>query len=247
MVAYDGPIMDTIGVLADPDHPVFGGAAERLAARGFYVDLYPPADGVEREGLADLDAFAVADLGPDAIEALRRADGLGVETLNGAFAATALGSRLVAYHALAGLGCPVPRVWTSAPTQGPTRRRGRFRWPDPRGPDGGFHQEVLPADAVRQRYYAVDDGVETHVTAIGLKRRLRERSRIVEDVEVEVERATRLRTLLERFGARTVAVDFAGVDGEWYAIDVDPAPSYAHAGMERHLADALASLTTIGA
>jgi len=239
--------MDTIGVLGDPDHPVFGGAAERLAARGFHVDLYPPADGITHEEIAALDAFAVAELRPSAITALHRADSAGVETLNGGFATTALGSRFLAHHALETVGCRVPRVWPTSPPDTSTRRRARFRWPDPRHPPGGFYQEVLPADPIRERYYAVDDGVETHVTAIGLKTRLREREPVVEEVEVEVERATRLRTLLDQFDARTVAVDFVGVDGEGYAVDVDPAPSYVHADMERHLADALASLTTIGA
>jgi len=239
--------MDTIGVLADPDHHVFGGAAERLAARGFHVDLYPPADGITVDEVEALDAFAVAELRPGAVAALRHADSVGVETLNGVVATTALGSRFVAHHALEGVGCQVPRVWAREPPDASTRPRDLFRWPDARSPAGGYFQEVLPAAPVRHRYYAVDDGVETHVTALGLKTRLREHARVFEEAEVDVERATRLRTLLDRFDARTVAVDFAGLDGEWYAVDVDPAPSYLHADMERHLADALASLTTIGA
>lgn len=239
--------MDAIGVLTDPDHPVFGGAAERLAARGFHVDLYPPTDGVSADDVAEVDAFATAVLSPDAIATLQTADRAGVETFNGAVAATVLGSRFPAYSALEAVGCQVIETWPSPPAEVRTRRRDRFHWPDPGNPSGGCYEAVIPSDPVRRRYYAVDDGVETHVTAIELKTRLRGREGVVEHLEVDVERATRLRTVLARLGARAVAVDFAGRQGDWYAVDVDPAPDFVHADMERHLADALASLTTIGA
>lgn len=243
---YEDGDMDTIGVIADPDHPVFGGAGERLAARGFGVRFFSPGERIDPATVDDLAALAVGAVDPAAVAALHHADRGSVETFNGYLPTTALGNRLVALSALEAVGCRVPATWLEEPDDAATYRF-RHRWPGLDRSAPGFYQEVAGTGGPTHRYYAVDDGVETHVTAIELRRELSDRDRIVEEADVDVERATRLRELLDGFGARAVTVDF--VDGEdgWYAVDADPVPTFVYADMERHLADALASLTTIGA
>ena len=240
--------MDTIGVIADPDQPVFGGAGERLAARGFRVRFFSPGERVRETTIDELSALAAAHADPGSIAALHYADASAVETFNGFVSTTALGNRLVALHALETVGCRVPTIWLSEPAEHDAVFRYCQRWPGARAEAPGFYQEAVATADSRHRYYAVNDGIETHVTAIELRNEPGAQDRIVDEADVTVERATRLRELLDDFGARAIAVDFVrGPDEEWFAVDVDPMPSFSHAGMERHLANALASLTTIGA
>ena len=239
--------MDTIGVIADPDQPAFGGAGERLAARGFGVQFFRPGERIGPARIDELAALAAAHVDPAVVNALHYADRADVETFNGYLPTTALGNRLIALHALESVGCSVPRTWANEPDDVDAVYRYRDRWPGTRAAAPGFYQESMGAVPVRHRYYAVNDGVETHVSAIELRSELDDRQRVVDEADVVVERATRLREVLDRFGARALTVDFVETDDAWYAVDVDPTPSFAYAEMERHLADAMASLTTIGA
>ncbi len=238
--------MDTIGVICEPDHPVFGRVAERLAARGFGVEFLSPRERVDPGGLDGLAALANAVVSRRSFAALRRADRAGVETWNGFLPTTALSCRLVGLHALERLGLRVPATDRS-PIDGNGVQKPRFRW-DARDTEGeGFFEERVRSEPVTYRYYAVDDGVETHVQALTVRSELTDDGSILGEADVDVELATRVRELLDRFDARVVAVDFVRTGGEFYAVDVDPTPQFHGAGMERRVADSIASLTTIGA
>ncbi len=247
--------MDTIGVICEPDHPVFGPAGERLAARGFEVRFVSPREPVAGADIDGLAALVGATLSRTSLAALRHAERVGVETWNGFLATTALGSRLVAFDALETVGCRVPAVESGESGTGTPRRR--FRWDDPTSlidapgdaGDGAGWFRVTPAatSPVRDRYFAVDDGVETHVTVVRVRSELSGERFTLTAADVDVERATRVRALLDRFRARAVAVDFAETDEGTYAVDADPAPSFVGAEMERRVADSMASLATIGA
>lgn len=239
--------MDAIGVVSEPDHPVFSRVAERLAARGFEVEFFPPTEPLDRSAIAGLDALVNTALRRSAFDALRYADGNDVETWNGFLPTTALSCRLVALHALERVGCPVPDVWLTPP-EGDAVRRHRFRWDGAvRDERAIFYQERIRAVPADFRYYAVDDGVETHVHAMQINASLGEGDLAMEEADVDVELATRVRELLDRFGARALAVTFVPGRDDVYAVDVDVAPSFAGAGMERRVADSWASLATIGA
>lgn len=235
--------MDTIGVVCEPDHPVFGRVGERLAARGFRVEFHRPGDPLDGPTVAAHDAFAVTVLHRGSVAALRAADRAGVETWNGFVPATALSCRLIALHALERVGCRVP----SAGSIDDSRLTRRVRWDDRTGERRTVRQERVDSGPVTHRYYAVDDGVETHVQATALRDSLSDHRPAVEATDADVEVATRLRELLERFDARALGVDVVRADDGPYAVDVDPAPQFHGAGMERRLADSLASLTTVGA
>jgi hypothetical protein len=236
--------MDRIGFLCEPAHPTFWPVAERLSARGFEIRFLNPTDPVAREDVDALDALVEASIGRTAFEVLRYADRVGVETWNGFVPTTALASRLVALEALEAVDCPVPEVRADPPTRPDEYvERGCYRWD---AAAATFYQRRLDADTARHRYYAVDDGRETHVRAVTVRSELSGLDDLIASTDVEVEPATRVRELLSRFGARAVAVDFLQA-GDAYAVDVDPAPTFVGARMDQHVADAVASLTTIGA
>lgn len=240
--------MDTIGFICRPDDPVFWPVAERLSARGFEVQFFDPRDPIRR---ADIDALAAVvnrTVGPPAFAALRYADRTGVPTWNGFVPTTALSCHLVALHALETVGCTVPEIRFEKP-DGEYVARTRYRWdatPAPGG-EGDFYQHRPRADAADYRYYAVDDGINTHVRALRVRSALTGKERVLDQADVDVGLATRLRELLDRFEARALGVDFTEGDEDFYALDVTPVPTFTGTGMERRLADSVASLTTIGA
>jgi hypothetical protein len=241
--------MDTIGVICAPDDAVFGRVAERLAARGFHVEFFSPAEPIQPADIDALDALVNQSLRRQALTALHYADRNGIETWNGYLATTAFVSRLVALHALERVGCHVPRISFEKP-DGEYVEMTRYRWDCPPVISGGgdFYQEQVGTEPVVDRYYALNDGIETHLTTLQLRSKLTEHEPIVEETDVRVELATRIRELLDRFDARAIAVDFvAGEDGDFYAVGVDPVPGFDGADMDRRVADSMASLTTIGA
>ncbi|WP_226021695.1 hypothetical protein [Halomicrobium salinisoli] len=250
--------MDTIGVIAEPDHAVFGRVAERLAARGFEVRFFEPGEPIDDGTVAGLAALVNGRLRRRSLAALRTADRRGVETWNGFLPSSALSCRLVAHRALEAVGCDVPDVRVgegdgdggAAPrdtSDGRYVARGLYDWDPPADADRLLYRERIGDDAVHQKYYAVDDGVETHVTAVAVRSELTDDERAIGEADVAVQRATRVRELLDRFGARALAVEFVEDGDDAYAVDVDAAPSFVGAGMDRRIADSMASLTTIGA
>lgn len=241
--------MDSIGFICDPDHPVFRPVAQRLAARGFEIEFLRPTDHIRP---ADVDAQAALVSGvvhPGALAALRYADEAGIPTWNGFFVSTALSARLVTLGALESVGCRVPSVSLDGPRAGYVPAH-RYVWDGTATLDGSapFYVEDFGDDPVEHRYYAVDDGRETHIRALELRSSLDEDGPLLEQTDVDVALAASVRELLDRFGARATAVDFArGENGEFYAVRATPTPSFTGAGMDRRVADSVASLTTIGA
>lgn len=241
--------MDTIGVICPPDDAVFGRAAERLAARGFDVEFLPPGEPIRPAEIDRLDALANRVARRQSFAALSYADRHGVETWNGFVPTTTLSCRLVALNALEQLGCLVPEVRFDDPGEGYVGKT-RYCWDGPPAIGGAvdFYQRQVSAEPMFYRYYALNDGVETHLQALTVRTTLTEQAPMIDETDVRVELATRIRELLDRFDARAIAVDFVADERDaFYAVDVTPVPTFDGAGMDRHLADSLASLTTIGA
>jgi hypothetical protein len=241
--------MDCIGFICDPDHAVFRPVAQRLAARGFDVEFFRPTDAIARADIDGLAALVSGVVHPTALSALHHADATGVPTWNGFAMVTALSARLVALEALEAVGCRVPSVRFDGPAEGYTAGRN-YDWEDAPSVDGHapFYVETVGEDTVDHRYYAVDDGRETHMRAMALRTAIVDDEPLLSRTDVDVSLAASVRELLDVFGARAVAVDFTeGDDGEFYALRATPTPTFAGAGMERRVADSVASLTTIGA
>lgn len=241
--------MDSIGFLCDPDHPLFRAVAERLAARGFEVEFHRPTDPVTPAEVDALSALVGGAVHPGALAALRYADATGVQTWNGFGATVALSARLVTLSALEAAGCRVPDVRFDGPQEGYSPGR-RYAWEGPPALDAPapFYVETVGAEPVDHRYYAVDDGRETHMRAVALRTELVDDGPVLSRTDVDVSLAASVRELLDQFDARAVAVDFTrGADDEFYAVRATPTPTFTGAGMDRRVADSIASLTTIGA
>jgi glutathione synthase/RimK-type ligase-like ATP-grasp enzyme len=240
--------MDTIGFICERTHPVFWPVAERLAARGFDVTFFDPGERIRRAEIGDLAALVNKKVRPESFAALQYADRIGVPTWNGFFATTALSCRLVALNALEAVGCRVPAVHFEKPT-GEYVAKGRYSWTGTPtlGGEGEFYQERVRAEPIDYKYYAVDDGRETHVRVLTARSKLTEKKELVGEGEVDITLAAQVRELLDQFEARALGVDFVRGEDDFYAVDVNPAPSFTGTGMERRIADSVASLTTIGA
>lgn len=240
--------MDCIGFICEPEHPVFGAVAERLSARGFDVQFLRPGNPVAKADIDDLAALVNTTLGPESFSALRYADSVGVETWNGFLPTTALACRLVALHGLEQVGCQVPTVWFEKPDCDYIPRT-RYSWDGvPANSDeGDFYQACVREEPVEYKYFAVNDGRETHLRAIQVRSEVSGLDHVISEETVEVTLAARVRELLDRFGARALCVEFVEGESQFYAQAVDPVPGFAGTGMERRVADSIASLTTIGA
>jgi hypothetical protein len=240
--------MDTIGFIADPDQPVFRSVGQRLSARGFEVEFLRPTDPITPDDVDALAALVNCQLHPTSFAALRYADTRGIPTWNGFTVTAALSARLVAFETLESVGCRVPSVRFDP---GAGYEAGQpYAWDGPNrlGEPAPFYVERVRTGPVDHRYYAVDDGRETHMRALSLRTSPGEGAPLVEDADVDVSLAARVRELLDQFAARAVAVDFApGADGEFYAVRATPTPTFLGVGMDRRVADSVASLTTIGA
>jgi len=239
--------MDSIGFVCDPDQSVFRSVGQRLAARGFEVEFLPPTEPIAPADVDALSALVNCRLHPAAFAALRYADVAGIPTWNDFTVTAALSARLVALETLEAVGCSVPSV-RAEPAGGYEAGRP-YPWDGPvrLGDPSPFYVEQVRRGAVDHRYYAVDDGRETHMRALALRNSPAEEEPLVEQADVDVSLAARVRGVLDKFDARAIAVDFTrGVDGEFYAVRATPTPSFLGARMDRRVADSVASLTTIG-
>ncbi|WP_324756719.1 hypothetical protein [Haloarcula montana] len=240
--------MDTIGFICERTHPVFWPVAERLAARGFDVVFFDPGERVTHAEIGDLAALVNETVRPESFAALHYADRVGVPTWNGFVPTTALSCRLVAFNALEAVGCRIPEITFEKPA-GDSVARERYSWTGQPtlGGSGDFYQERVRIDPIDYKYYAVDDGRETHVRVLTARSKLTGQTDLVSEGDVDITLAAQVRELLDRFEARALGVDFVRGEDGFYAVDADPAPSFTGTGMERRIADSVASLTTIGA
>lgn len=240
--------MDSIGLLCDPDHPLFGPVSERLVARGFDVTFFRPTDTISAEDIESLAAVVNGVLHPTTVGALRHADRVGIPTWNGFTATAALSARLVTLNALESVGCTVPAVRFDGPTEGYVPS-GRYTWDKAAqiGDSAPCYIERVRASDVDIRYYAVDDGLDTHVRAAKLNVRPTPDVPGLQRADVNVTLAAAVRELLELLESRAAAVDFTrGENGTMYALWATPVPSFAGVSMERRITDSVASLTTVG-
>jgi glutathione synthase/RimK-type ligase-like ATP-grasp enzyme len=222
-----------VGITCQPDHAVFSTVASNLVSQGYAVTFFDCERPVARELLADLALFVSKKTRPASVETLLRAERLGVPTWNSATGVTACVSRFSQLCLLEGVGFAVPTASRTKPGGDYVAKR-LSHWdmsPELNG-EGDLYEEYLPAAKIDYKYYVVDDGEELHVRVLRATSKLFGEKRIVGEAEPIAEHVARIGDLMTRTGMHAVGVDLVLVDDDWYAVDLNPCPSFRGTGLE---------------
>jgi|GEM_PF-571064 len=237
-----------IGLICDPGHDVFSVVAETLERRGFRVAFFEPGRRVAPETIAGLGLLANKKVDPESFRALRAAERRGVATWNG-YTTVLLGTRLVGLAALEAVGFDVPTTTFELPDRDYVAK-SLFDWHYEADPElngrGALYQEYLPTEPIDFKYYAVDDGDRVHVRVLRSRSKLYGEKAPLGVVAPEPAIAAKVRRLMRRTDSQAIGVDVIESRGRFYAVDVNPAMSFRHVGMEALLADSMAARATEG-
>jgi hypothetical protein len=231
-----------IGITCSEDHPVFSVVGDALADRGHDVAYFDPDDPVDREELAKLSLLVHKATRPTTVRASIDAERLGVPTWNSATGVLACVSRFTQLCALSGVGFAVPAASRSKPP-GDYVAKGRYHWqfsPEVNG-EGDLYEELLPADPVDRKYYVVYDGSACRTTVLRATSKLWGEKRVLGEARPITEHVRRIESLMERLDMRAIGVDVIRVDDRWYAVDLNPCPSFRQTGLEGALVDSIES------
>ncbi|WP_236639776.1 ATP-grasp domain-containing protein [Salinigranum halophilum] len=233
---------EQIGITCNPDHAVFSTVAANLVERGYAVTFFDCERPVSEELLADLALFVSKKTRPASVETLVRAERLGVPTWNSATGVVACVSRFSQLCLLEGVGFAVPAASRTKP-DGEYVAKNRYHWnmsPELNG-EGDLYEEYLPAERVDYKYYVVDDGERLHVRVLRATSKLFGEKRVVGEADARPEHVERIADLMTRTGMCAVGVDLVRVDDDWYAVDLNPCPSFRETGLEAALTDSVAA------
>jgi hypothetical protein len=231
-----------IGITCPADHPVFSVVGETLVDRGHRVSYFDPNERVERTALAELSLFVSKRTRPASVRTLIDAERLGVSTWNSATGVLACVSRFSQLCLLSGAGFAVPDASRTKPP-GDYVAKKLYHWemtPEVNG-EGDVYEELLPADPVDHKYYAVDDGESCRTTVLRATSKLWGEKRILGEGEPVTEHVRRIESLVERLGMSSLGVDLIRAGDRWYAVDVNPCPSFVGTGFEDALVDSIES------
>lgn len=233
-----------VGIICNRDHDVFARVADRLRSTGVRVQFFVPGRPVTADDLSGLSLLMNKKVDPHSFRALRDAEVDGTPTWNG-YRTLFLGARLVGYRALERAGCRVPPV-SLDPPDGDYVAKTRFDWhfhPDPElNGEGDLYQELLDVEPIDYKYYAVDTGEEVLVRVLRATSKLYGDKEYLDLVDPDPEVAACVRRLLRSVGAQALGVDFVRSEGEYWAVDVNPAMSFREADMVGELATSVLAL-----
>lgn len=231
-----------IGITCRPDHDVFSVVASNLVDCGYAVTFLDYERPVSADLLAPLSLFVSKKTRPASVETLLRAERVGVPTWNSATGVVACVSRFSQLCLLEGVGFAVPAASRTKP-DGEYVAKNCYHWnmaPELNG-EGDLYEEYLPADPVDYKYYVVDDGDELHARVLRATSKLFGEKRVVGEAEPVPEHVERIGDLMHRVEMRAVGVDLVCVDDDWYAVDLNPCPSFRGTGLEAALTDSMLS------
>jgi len=229
-----------IGITCPPDHAVFSTVATRLVERGYAVTFFDADRAVHDDHLARLSLFVNKRTRPASVESLLRAERAGVPTWNSATGVSACVSRFSQLCLLDSVGFSVPAASRSKPS-GEYVAKNLYHWdmsPELNG-EGDLYEEYLPAEPVDYKYYVVDDGEAVHARVLRATSKLFGDKRVLGGADPVSAHVDRIRDLMHRVGMRAVGVDLVRVDDDWYAVDLNPCPSFRGTGLETALVDSI--------
>jgi glutathione synthase/RimK-type ligase-like ATP-grasp enzyme len=231
-----------IGVTCSPDHPVFSVVGERLSKHGHRVTYFDPTEPVDRATLEALSLYVQKKTRPASVRTLRRAERLGVPTWNSATGVMACVSRFTQLCVLSGVGFDVPDASRTKPP-GDYVAKSLYHWdmsPEVNG-EGDVYERLLPADPVDYKYYVVHDGTQYRTAVVRATSKLWGTKRIVGRAEPVADHVDRIVRLMARLKMRAVGVDLIRVEDDWYAVDLNPCPSFRQTGLEDALVASIES------
>jgi glutathione synthase/RimK-type ligase-like ATP-grasp enzyme len=246
---------ETIGMICPPDHEVFAGVAGRLRAQGYGVTFLEPGVELPRERLDRLDLLVNKKVRWESLDALAYAHRAGIPAWNDYVATATLLNRLSQLAALEVAGFPTPAV-SDEPPDGEGSldgegspgsdyvAKGLFDIDDDPvvNGEGDLYQPLLPFDGTDDKYYVVDDGEEVQTAVVRFESKLFGQRECLGRGTVDPSVERRLRRLLRFTGARALGVDVVTVDGEPYAVDVNPATSFRRTGLTDALVASIADV-----
>lgn len=231
----------TIGLICDPDHEVFSVVAQRLEAAGLTVRRFDPGRRLATSDLDSLDLLVTKKLGPETFHALVLAAEQGLGTWNGLSTAV-LGIRPIGLLALQAVGFSVPPTAFEKPA-GDYVAKPLYDWRSSgrveRNGTGDLYQELVDADPLDQKYYAVDDGSQVHVRVVQATSKLRGEKRVLGQVEPDPEIAAGLRTLMAKTDSQALGIDVLETEDGSQVVDVNPAMSFRETGLESAIVDSI--------
>lgn len=240
----DSPTLSSggpVGIICNDDHHTFRSVADRLQSLGYDAEFFEPGVDLLPPDLDRLALLVNTEADPASFRALRYAESHGVPTWNGT-TAFLLEARLVGKNALEAAGFRVPSTHFERPA-GPYVAKELFDWQTGAVPTIGgesdFYEPLLDAEPFDFEYYVVDDGFTRHVRSVLARSKLYGEHVCLGPVEPDPELVPKLERLLTLTDARALGVDVVIADGESYAVDVSPAPSFREAELVDVLVDSI--------
>ncbi|MFB6074019.1 MAG: histidine kinase [Haloarculaceae archaeon] len=231
-----------IGIACTPGHPVFSVVADALSARGHETTYLDPTGPIDRDTLASLSLFVSKHTRPATVRALIDAERLGVPTWNSATGVQACASRFSQLSVLEGVGFAVPEASREKP-DGDYVAKGLFHWDETIevNGDGDLYETLLPADPVDYKYYSVDDGQHRRTVVLRATSKLEGEKTVLGRAEPLPEHVARIESLMALLDMRSLGVDLLCADETWYAVDLNPCPSFVGTGLEDALVASIES------
>jgi hypothetical protein len=233
-----------VGFVCRPDHEVFRAVARRVEEAGARTTFFQPGERLGPATLSELSLLVNRAVHPASFRALAWAERNDLPTWNG-YETSLLAFRLVGYRALEQVGFDVPETSTTPP-DGESLTKRIVDWSVPaNGPVHEFHQRLVPARPVDYEYYVVDTGTEIRTQALLTTSKRLGPKRPLGLVSPHPFLAAKLRLLVRFTGAQALSVDFVEAEGQFWAVDLNPAPSFEDVGMVGPLTESvLARLET---
>jgi hypothetical protein len=222
-----------IGLICSDDHDVFAAVADRLERAEVGVEFYEPGRWLGADDLAHLSLLMNKKVDLASFDALSLAETIGLPTWNG-YPTLLLGIRPIGYWALDRVGFRVPAVSFQKPSSNYVAKRlvDFHSQPNPvLNGEGEIFHEYVPATPIDYKFYGVDTGSGIEVRVLKTTSKLHGEKAPLELVDPDPGLAENLRTLVRMTGSQAIGVDCVEADGEFWAVDVNPAPSFRHTGM----------------
>lgn len=233
----DGIDRPGIGIICNEEHDVFSAVAARLERLGAETRFFEPGRALEAADLSGLSLLMNKKVDVESFRALARAESNGLPTWNG-FVPLLLGIRPIGDWALDRAGFRVPPGSFEKPAEDHVAKSlvDFHSQPDPvLNGDGEWYQVHVPAPAIDYKYYAIATGSSNEVRVLKTTSKLHGEKRPLELVAPDPDLADKLRRLVAMTDAQALGVDLVVAEGQYWAVDVNPAPSFRHTGMEDEL------------